>query len=337
MNDHTLDVNALRAAWPWAPDWSLAPMTRGANNLTLRVGADAYVLRVYSNHADERRLRHELGVLAALRAMDLPFLVPAPIPTVTGDLCRSMTLQDGTMALVTLCPFVRGAHPERRNLAQAEAAGQALGTLDMALARVALPVHPESDMPPPMIERARYAPAEIDIPTVLRGLPLREDTAFHIQGLMAAIAEQAPSILAALPHQLIHSDFDPSNVLMEGERITAILDFEFCTVDARVAELGAPLMWWPVEVFGTGDEWPIIDAFGQGYCGERPLSPAELSALPLILRIRFIGSMIHRIVRHARGLTSLEELTARVESTLWRDSWLAVNERRLVEMAAEWD
>lgn len=335
MDGNPLDLDGLRASWPQVRDWSLAPVTRGANNLTLRAG-DNYVLRVHRNHANERQLRHELGVTVALAAMSLSFLVPAPIPTATGEIWSRLALADGTEALATLWPFAPGVHPERGNPVQARAAGHALGLLDHTLARVTLPVHPESEMPPQMFERARHAPLDVDIPTILRQLPLRAGTAERILALMASIEEQASAILATLPTQLIHSDYDPSNVLMEGERVTAILDFEFCTVDARVAELGAPLMWWPIEVFGTGDEWPIIDALGRGYFSARPLTEVEIEALPLILRIRYIGSMVHRVARSVRGLTSHQEVSARVESTLWRDGWLAVNEQRLVEMAKGW-
>ena len=336
MDDNPLDLPIPRSSWPQVRNWSLAPATRGANNLTLRVGDNDFILRVHRNHADERRLRHELGVVMALTTMDLPFLVPAPIPTATGEIWSRVTLADGGDALATLWPFVKGVHPERRNPVQARAAGQALGLLDHTLARVALPVHSESDMPPPMFERALHAPADVDIPTVLAGLSLREGTVERVLALMASVEEVAPAILAALPTQLIHSDFDPSNVLMEGERVRAILDFEFATVDARVAELGAPLMWWPVEVFGTGREWPIIGALLGGYFSARPLTSAETAALPLILRIRYLGSMVHRIMRYVRDLTSLEEVTARVESTLQRDEWLAANTARLVEQAVSW-
>ena len=37
MDDVALDVTTLRATWPQVRDWSLAPMTRDANNVTARV------------------------------------------------------------------------------------------------------------------------------------------------------------------------------------------------------------------------------------------------------------------------------------------------------------
>lgn len=340
MPNDVIEVSILRDSWPEISDWRMTPMVQGANNLILRVGdpaaPTAYVLRVYRNHADQRRLRHELGVMSAVSAMSLPFLIPAPIPTATGDLWRATPLDRATEALVTLWPLVPGAHPQRGDLAQARAAGQALATLDCGLALVSQPIHPQGDAPPPMIERACGILAGVDLPAILRRLPLSAGTAKRILALMEAVAEQAPVVYDSLPHQLIHSDYDPSNVLMDGSHVTGILDFEFSTVDPRVAELGAPLMWWPIAVFGTGAEWPIINSFGCGYVSVLPLAPEEIAALPLMLRIRYVGSMMHRVTRYIGGLTSAEELAQRFESTVARDDWLTENAARLVDDARTW-
>ena len=50
----------------------------------------------------------------------------------------------------------------------------------------------------------------------------------------AWLIERMPDLYATLPQQLAHEDFDPSNVLMEGARVTGVLDFEFCARDLRV-------------------------------------------------------------------------------------------------------
>ena len=51
------------------------------------------------------------------------------------------------------------------------------------------------------------------------------------------LSDELPSLYAALPCQIVHSDFDPSNILMEAITVTAVLDFEFCTCDLRALDL----------------------------------------------------------------------------------------------------
>ena len=77
-------VNALAGAvvtiWPITPPARLAPLTGGVNNLVYRVetsASPAHVLRVYHNHADVDRVRHEVALLA----------VPTPLATRMGVLC----------------------------------------------------------------------------------------------------------------------------------------------------------------------------------------------------------------------------------------------------------
>ena len=112
----------------------------------------------------------------------------------------------------------------------------------------------------------------------------------RLAALLHDVEREMPALYAALPQQLIHSDYDPGNVLMEGTRVTAILDFEFAGPDLRVAELAAPLTWWPAHFLGTGREWDVIAAFGRGYASVLPPTPTELDAIPALLRLRAIGT-----------------------------------------------
>jgi hypothetical protein len=109
-------------------------------------------------------------------------------------------------------------------------------------------------------------------------------------------------------------------------------------VDLRVADLGPAVCWWPVGRFGTGREWPLLDALGRGYAAAVPLTAAEVEALPLLLRLRLraLGSLLHRIGLWRRGLASEADVLARVEGTLMREEWLVANGSRLVELGVGW-
>jgi len=149
--------------------------------------------------------------------------------------------------------------------------------------------------------------------------------------LMARI----PGLYADLLRQLSHEDCDPSNVLMQGPRVTGVLDFEFCSPDLRAMDLTVALSWWPIAQFGTGDEWPIIRALAQGYAAHLRLDTAEIAALPLLFELRGFTSLIHRLGRHRQGLSPLEDVTSRAYAALERAMWMRVNGQRLVEILGE--
>src|SRR5579859_1538781 len=131
-----MDITALAHCWAAHELWHPVPLAKGTNNLVLRVD-DAHVLHVYLNHADARRLELEQRVLARLMAAGLPFALPLPIPTAGGDLYARVATHGGE-ALAVLTAFIPGEHPDRADPSQAVAAGEALGLLDVALARIEL-------------------------------------------------------------------------------------------------------------------------------------------------------------------------------------------------------
>src|SRR6185437_14354635 len=147
----------------------------------------------------------------------------------------------------------------------------------------------------------------------------------------AWLIERIPDLYATLPQQLAHEDFDPGNVLMEGTRVTGVLDFEFCARDLRAMDLTVALTWWPVRHYGTGAEWPIIAAFANGYARHITLTDVEIEALSTIFRLRAYTSLIHRLGRSRQGLSTLEEALDRAEAAIAREDWLTANGARLIE------
>jgi Ser/Thr protein kinase RdoA (MazF antagonist) len=139
-----------------------------------------------------------------------------------------------------------------------------------------------------------------------------------------------------LPQQVLHRDCGPGNVLMEDERVTAILDFEFAGVDLRVFDLCVAISWWPVRLMGTGQEWELIDSFGRAYSAYIPLTQEELLALPAALRMRDTTSLIYRIGRYIAGQESEKTIKERAQHSLWRETWLRANQDTLVQHALTW-
>lgn len=334
------------AAWGLAGPQQLRPLTSGTNNEVWRVETPggAYVLRVYRNHGDLARLRFEHDVLLQLQAVGLPFAVPAPIATLDGETFARMAREEdgeggdggkGGEALATLTALIPGEHPRREDLAQAEMAGEALGLLDAMLARITPPdpgaslswrSYGDLEHCHPLVPDPRAALAALDVPPALRSrLPARYDW----------LQERIPGLYAALPQQLAHEDCGPSNVLMQGTRVSGVLDFEFCARDLRVMDLTVALSWWPAAQFGSGAEWPILAAVACGFARHRALSTAEVAAIPTLFELRAYTSLIHRLGRHRAGLSSLAEVIERAEAAIEREAWVAANGARLVEEVAD--
>src|SRR5690606_30172167 len=76
---------------------------------------------------------------------------------------------------------------------------------------------------------------------------------------------------AALPHQVIHGDFTPSNTLFVDDRLTAVLDFDMAVPDARAMDVAAGLTF-AMRVDEQPDPWGQAVAFCRGYGAVQRLS-----------------------------------------------------------------
>jgi homoserine kinase type II len=305
---------------------------RGTNNLVLHVEAPtgSYVLRVYSNTLDAARLRFERDVLAKLTEARLPFALPTPLPSVDGAYFLDVETEQ-RHALATLTPYIPGQPPNRDNLDQATAAADVLGRLTLAMARLDTPAEGISWRSSG--DLARCHPRVPDPPAAFADLPLSGEKRQRLIAGYTWLIERIPDLYATLPQQLVHEDFDPGNVLMEGNRVTGVLDFEFCARDLRVMDLTVALTWWPVRHYGTGAEWPIIAALARGYARHITLTDDEIAALPTLFRLRAYTSLIHRLGRSRQGLSTLEEALNRAEAAIDREDWVHSNDVRLIEAA----
>lgn len=108
-----------------------------------------------------------------------------------------------------------------------------------------------------------------------------------------------------LPQSIIHADYFPTNVLVDGLRVTAILDFEVAGPSYRAMDLAVGL--W---AFGNDD------AFRRGYLARLPLTDAEQYAVPDLQLLREQASLVHWYGRHLEGLTTAAGITTRADRLL---------------------
>jgi homoserine kinase type II len=153
---------------------------------------------------------------------------------------------------------------------------------------------------------------------VQRGLPA------ELEAELALLESAWPR---GLPTGIIHADLFPDNVFFRGREVSGLIDFYFACTDFLAYDLAICLNAWCFEDDGSFNVTKarlLID----GYRRERPLTTAELGALPLLARgsaLRFLltrlfdwlnqpaGAMVRpkdpleylRKLRFHRGVTDL--------------------------------
>lgn len=185
-----------------------------------------------------------------------------PVPTRLGT-----DLHGTPSGPVALFPRLRGHRMDPDRPAHLEAFGAALWALHAALA--SLPPEPKPGFPSygdlhDLYPSSGTGPAE----------PALRRSWTHVMERTGAFAT---GIYPDLPRQLIHGDSAPSNVLMNEHGVSAVLDFEFSTLDARLMDLATGLRH-VLRVHQDRDRLAQARAFLRGYA--RPLTPLEVRSLP---------------------------------------------------------
>ncbi|HEY9290021.1 MAG TPA: phosphotransferase [Microlunatus sp.] len=157
-----------------------------------------------------------------------------------------------------------------------------------------------------------------------------DDVVRHIDQVTAREAELADDQIV----QLVHGDFWDNNVLFAGDRLAAVIDFDFMASRWRIDDLALTIYFWLLE---PGRELPdeqdqqqvrtFVDAYDSGT--DRPLTEAERLALPLAIARqpawsvgRWVLSLDDDQARsHARSAAAEFPVAAKVLADL--DGWQA--------------
>ena len=324
----------LQEIWPLPVPWSLRPLIQGINNLTqiVETSAGNYILRTYDTDRHLEHIGYELNLLRELQQTSLPFRIPAPIPTVSGEL---FAIYSGK--IITMSPWLPGLPPQSDSLEKTQTAGQTLAILLKALADIQIETSFEVVPFPLSGDFEAWGNIDADsLNSVIRGLPIMKEEISQVLALVERTQAVTPSLYRTLPVQIIHRDYDQSNILMEGNSVTGVLDFEFCGPDLRILDLAYALSQWPAGLWNTGKEWPMIDAFAQGFLQRQELMPGELDALPFIFRLRSTCGIFFRIGRYNRDVETLESMIERIREILDFEMWLQNHDAKLMEHVQRW-
>lgn len=248
------------------------------SNYQLETSEGCFFLRVNEGKGLPQ-VQLEIDVLTHLVGKGFP--TPLPREALGGE--RFARWQD---RFISVFEWLPGTQVDSYSIADAHcrAAGQALARLHEA----------GDDMDTSSVGEGRYAYKEIrnlfasfsenEDPTLQSVMPLlREEFAW-----LDARAE----LRAREARGLIHADLFPDNVLLEGDEIVALLDFEQACLGSRVYDLAVAINAW---CFAEALVPSRLRCLLAGYQRERPLPQAELDALQVELRAAALRFTVTRI------------------------------------------
>jgi len=232
---------------------------------TGRTGRGArFILTMYERRTEISDLPFFLGLLDHLADRNCP--VPRTIHDRDG---RAFRFHDGkALALIEFLPGVSVSAP---TAGQARAVGSALA--QMHLAAGDFPASRPNGLGLAAWRELADACGDAGlagIDPVLPGLVGRE---------LDRLEREWPE---NLPVSIIHADLFPDNVLMTGDRVSALIDFYFACSDITAYDIAVTHAAWCFSGDGRIFDPVLSRALLEGYEASRKLSDEERAALPLL-------------------------------------------------------
>src|SRR5215212_256826 len=246
------------------------------SNFLVHTGTGHYILTLYEKRVAVHDVPFFLALMEHLHSRGIT--CPQPVKTKNGETLG--TLCGRPAAIVT---FLDGMWMRRPDAHHCAALGEALARMHLAGAdfkgqrRNALSV----DGWRPLFEQA------VD----------RADSVQH--GLRGAIADELAYLEKNWPHNLpvgvIHADLFPDNVFFLSDKLSGLIDFYFACTDTLAYDVAICLNAWcfePDHSYNVTKGQSLLGA----YIKQRPLSGAELDALPLLARGAALRFLLTRLV-----------------------------------------
>ncbi|HTT83607.1 MAG TPA: homoserine kinase [Rhizomicrobium sp.] len=277
------DLGALLAGYDIGAPKSFKGIAEGVenSNFLLRTDAGTYILTLYEKRVSAEDLPFFLDLLEHLANRG----IACPQPVRARDGAQWTTLKNRPAALLTFLDGVSLARPRAGHCA---AAGAALAALHAAGA----------DFAPRRANALSLAGwrrlAKLLIP---RADSVEPGLAELIAGQLEALDECWPT---DLPTGIIHADLFPDNVLFVDSQVSGLIDFYFACDDFHAYDLAIMLNAWCFEQggrFSRAKSQSLIAAYGR----QRPLSPREIAALPVLARgaaLRFLLTRLQDWLDH---------------------------------------
>ncbi len=314
--------------WRLNPPLDIEPIATGTNNLSflVRSGTGWFVLKCSQAVGSVDRSVFEHALLSAMADRTLPFSVPSSVQTISGGTSVEIT-RGADASRFALFHHIAGHAARFGNRADAFRCGVALADLDEAMAGVRL--DPTTPVPATFGDLRSIHPAVPD-PILAIQAEFRDSVqATALATITLRTEERWQRSTSGWPAQLIHGDYYPTNTLMELDRVSGILDFEFAGTGHRAMDFAIGLGAFSTRNWDDGCAWPLVDSFAQGYLQRTPLSSEELAAVPMLLRFREATSFIHWLGHSMQGSSTENDIHARARRLLALDRWLEADQGKL--------
>ncbi|MSO64467.1 MAG: homoserine kinase [Alphaproteobacteria bacterium] len=253
------------------------------SNFLLRTERGEYILTIYEKRVKRDDLPFFLGLLDHLAGRGID--CPTPIHGHDGSALR--TLAGKPAAIVQ---FLEGVWIRRPKPEHCQRLGGAIARLH--LAGKDFPLRRTNDL-----SLAGW-----------KALATNCGGADDVQlGLAAALARELGHLEMHWPRELpagiIHADLFPDNVFFLGDRLSGLIDFYFACNDFFAYDLAIAMNAWcfePDGAFNITKARLLLSAYG----AVRPLTAAELEALPLLARgaaVRFLLTRLYDWLHQVQG------------------------------------
>ena len=254
------------------------------SNYFLQTERGSFILTLYEKRVDPADLPFFLGLMDHLAAQEIA--CPTPIHARDGEALR--TLAGRPAAIIS---FLQGVSPRRVDIRHCAPLGRALAEMHLAA--------------------DGFAMARPNALSLAGWRPLFErcgPRAHEVQNGLAGEIELELEILEAnwptgLPTGVIHADLFPDNVFFLGDRVSGVIDFYFACNDFLAYDLAICINAWCFEKDGSFNVTKARHMLN-AYRAARPFSPAELAAIPVLLRggaLRFLLTRLHDWLFHPEG------------------------------------
>lgn len=263
------DLNIL-SAWRIGAVHSISKPDLGTINRTLLVEAasGAYVLRAY-RHRERQPVAREHALIAHAIAHGLPAVGPIALPS-------GATILERNGRFYALFPCAPGKQIARSQLTKADftAMGAFLARVHAALHSFPIGQANRRDF---TIDRGATLAGIEQIEAAVRALPTLSEidrrVLMQLAGRRAWIVQSPFDALPDMPtleQQVIHGDYQETNLFFEAGRVVAIIDWDQTYVASREWEIARTLD------LVCNFEVESCRAFLAGYRAHAPLEPAAL-------------------------------------------------------------
>ena len=264
------ELRAVLAAWGIEEIAAAYTPATGTMNATTIVATPhgARILRAY-RHTDRAPIEREHAIIAHVRAYGLPAIGPLPLPD-------GATFLERNSRFFAVFPRAEGEQVERNRLGAVEAAamGRSLARLHQTLATLPLTATNQRTF---VFDRAATLDGNARLAALIHqraGLNDLDRAALAWlagqRDWLSGLPDSEQPDLASLPRQVIHGDFQETNVFFTRGEVSAIIDWDQTYAAPRTWEVSRVLDL----AFGFSPD--LCPPFIAAYREVAPLALAEL-------------------------------------------------------------